>query len=139
MSDHSRSPQDREDSRRHGPQKQKRKNIVAEKQPRELPKAKEHKSLDSDEDDEEPQNEPGTSSNSQPTATVLPYSHGPAASAISGDEDDEYSDAYSAQSQNSGRTVLYPDLYAPTDDEHWTMTPETQVCSRSQVILLCDH
>ena len=94
-------------------------------QPSELPKAKKHKSLDSDEDDEERQNEPGTSSNSQPTAPVLPCSHGPAASSISGDEDSEYSDEYSAQSQDSGRTVLYPDLYVLTDDEHWTMTPET--------------
>ena len=125
VSDHSMSPQDQEDLRRHGPQKQKGKNVVAEKQPSELPKAKKHKSLDSDEDDEEPQNEPGTSSNSQPTVPVLPYSHGPAASSISGDEDSEYSDEYSAQRQDSGRTVLYPDLYVLTDDEHWTKTPET--------------
>ena len=88
--------------------------------------------MDSDEDDEEPQNEPGTSSNSQPTVPVLSLhqepaasSQGPAASAISGDEDSAYSDEYSAQSQDSGRTVLYPDLYVPTNDEHWTMTPET--------------
>ena len=50
---------------------------------------------------------------------------GPAASAISGDEDSEYNDEYSAQSQDSGRTVLYPDLYVLTNDEHWTMTLET--------------
>ena len=88
--------------------------------------------MDSDEDDEEPQNEPGTSSNSQPTAPVLPLhqgsaasSQGPAASAVSGDEDSEYSDECSAQSQDSGRTVLCPDLYVTTNDEHWTMTPET--------------
>ena len=37
----------------------------------------------------------------------------------------EDSDEYSAQSQDSGRTVLYPDLYVLTNDEHWTMTPET--------------
>ena len=81
--------------------------------------------MDSDEHDEEPQNEPGTSSNSQTTVPVLPLqqgpaasSQGPAASANSGDED-------SAQSQDSGRTVLYPDLYVPTNDEHWAMTPET--------------
>ena len=98
---------------------------MAEKQPSELPKAKKHKSLDSDEDDEEHQNDPGASSNSQPTAPVLPCSHGPAASAISGDEDSEFCDEYSAQSQDSGRTVLYPDLNVLTDDEHWTLTPET--------------
>ena len=78
---------------------------------------KKHKSIDSDEDDEEPQNEPGTSSNTQPTVPVLPFD--------SGDEDSEYSDEYSAQSQNSERTLYYPDLYVLTNDEHWTMTPET--------------
>ena len=52
-------------------------------------------------------------------------SQGPDASVISGDEDSEYSDEYSAQSQDSGRTILYPDLYVLTDDEHWTMKPET--------------
>ena len=101
VSDHSRSPQDQEDSQRHGPQKQKGKNVVAEKQPSDLPKAKKHKSLGSDKDDQEFQNELGTSSNSQPTAPVLLHQHGPAASAISGDEDSDYSDEYSAQSQNS--------------------------------------
>ena len=62
--------------------------------------------MHSDEDDEEPQHEPGTSSNSQTTVPVLPLhqgpaassqgpaasSQGPAASANSGDEDSEYSD-----------------------------------------------
>ena len=68
--------------------------------------------MDSDEDDEEPQNEPGTSSNYQPTVPVLPLhqrpavsSQGPAAPDNSVDEDTEY--------------VL-------TDDEHWSKTPETQ-------------
>ena len=81
--------------------------------------------MDSDEDDEEPQNEPGTSSNSQPTVPVLPLhqgpaasSQGPTASANSGDEDREYNDERSAQSQDSERTVLYPDLYVSTNDEH---------------------
>ena len=46
--------------------------------------------MDSDEDDEEPQNEPGTSSNSQTTVPVLPLQQGPAASANAGDEDREY-------------------------------------------------
>ena len=88
--------------------------------------------MNSDEDDEEPQKEPGTSLNSQPTVPVLPLHHGPAASsqgpaasAISGDEVSEYCDEYSAQSQDSGRTVLYPYLLVLNNDEHWAMTPET--------------
>ena len=56
---------------------------------------------------------------------VLPLHQEPAASANYGDEDSEYSDEYSARSQDSEKTVLYPDLHALTDDEHWTMTPET--------------
>ena len=71
----------------------------------------------SDEDDEEPQNEPGTSSNTQPAVPVLPKN--------SGDEDSEYSGGNSAQSQNSERTLFYPDLYVLTIGELWTMTPET--------------
>ena len=55
VSDRSKSPQKQEDSRRQGPQKQKRKKPVAEKQPSESPKAKKRKSMDSDEDHEEPQ------------------------------------------------------------------------------------
>ena len=61
VSDRSRSPQDQEHLRRHCPQKQKGKKTAAEKQPSTPPKAKKHKSMDSDEDDEEPQNESGTS------------------------------------------------------------------------------
>ena len=53
-------------------------------------------------------------------------SHGPAASAHSGDENSEYGAEYSARIQDSGRTVLYPDLHILTDDEHWTVTPETR-------------
>ena len=85
---------------------------------------KKHKPMDSNEDDEETQNEPGTSSTSQLVTQVLPLhpepaassqgpaasSQGPAASAISGDRDSEYSDEKSAQSRDSGRTVLYPNL-----------------------------
>ena len=47
------------------------------------------------------------------------------ASANSGDEDSEYSDEYSALSQDTGRTVLDPDLYVLTNDEHWPLTLET--------------
>ena len=81
--------------------------------PNDLAIAKKHTSLDLYKDDEEPQNEPGTSSNSRPFVPVLPLnqgpasrSQGPAASANSGDENSEYSDEYSARSQDSGRTVL---------------------------------
>ena len=44
-----------------------------------------------------------------------------------------------ARSQDSGRTVLVPDLYILTNDEHWTVALETQVCSCSWIILFCDH
>ena len=54
-----------------------------------------------------------------------PSSQGPASSNNSGDEHSECSDEYSAQSQDSGGTVLCPDLYVPTNDEHRTMMPET--------------
>ena len=101
---------------------------MAEKQPSTPQKSKKYKLMDSDED----QNVPGTSSNSQPTEPVQPLhqgpaasSQGPAASTIHNDEDREYSDEYSAQSQDSGRTVLCPDLYVLISDEHWAMTPET--------------
>ena len=62
-------------------------------------------------------------------------SQGPAASANSEDENTEKSDEFSARSQDSGRTLLDPDLYFLTNDEHWTAAPETQVCSCSRVIL----
>ena len=52
-------------------------------------------------------------------------SPGPAASTIHNDEDIEYSDEFCAQSQDSGRTVLCPDLYVLTNDEYWTMMLET--------------
>ena len=100
-----------------------------------------------------PQNAIGTSSNSQTTVPVLPLlqgpaassqgpaasSQGPAASAYSGDEDSEYSDEYSAQTQDSGRTVLYPDLSVPINDEHWTVTRETHkyAAAAGPINLLC--
>ena len=104
VSDRSRSPQEQESSQRQGPQIHKRKQIAAEKQPSGVTKAKKHKFMDSDEDDEEPQNEPGTSSTFQPTEPLLLYHQGPAA-CIQGpaapdnslDEDSEYSDECSAQ------------------------------------------
>ena len=115
------------------PQNQKGKKTKKEVgKPNDLPVAKEHKSMDSDEDDEEPQNEQGTSSTTHPFVPVLPLKQGPAASsqgptasANSDDENSEYSDEYSARSQESGRTLLYPDLYILANDEHWTVTLET--------------
>ena len=60
-------------------------------------------------------NEPGTSSTTQPLLHLnqgpAASSQGPAASADSGGENSEKSDEYSARSQDSGRTVLYPDPY----------------------------
>ena len=91
-----------------------------------------HKFVDSDEDNGEPVNEPGTSSTLQPFVPVLPLhpgptasSQGPAASAIPDNDDSDYSDEYSAQSQDSRRTLIYPALYVLTNDEHWTATSET--------------
>ena len=103
--------------------------------------------MGSDEDDEEPQNEPRTSSTSQPFVPVLPLNQGPAASpqgpaasANSDDDNSEYGDENSARSQDSGRTLLHPDLYILTNDEHWTVTPETQkYAAGSRVILFCDY
>ena len=106
VSDRSREPQDQEGSRRQDPPQQRGKKTVTERQSSESPESKKHKSTDSDEDDEEPQNDSRTSSNSRPTGLVLPYN--------SGDEDSEFSDEYSNRSQDSGRTVFYPDLYVLT-------------------------
>ena len=108
-----------------------------------LPKAKKHKPMDRDEDDEEPRSEPGTSSNSQLIVPVLPLQQRPAASSqgppastnsedeCTEDEDDEHGDVefcpttQSARSDDSGRTVLYPELYVLTNDEYCTVTLET--------------
>ena len=55
-------------------------------------------------------------------------SQGPSANT---DDDDERRDGesgpaiQSGRSHDSGRTVLYPDLCVLTNDEHWTVTPET--------------
>ena len=53
-----------------------KKNTAEVKKPRDLPKAKKHKPMDSDEDDDVPQNELGTSSNTQPPVPVLPLQSG---------------------------------------------------------------
>ena len=73
--------------------RQKGKKTTADvKKPSDLPEAKKHEPMDSDEDDEVPQNEPGTSSNIQPPVPVLVLplqsgstssSHGPSTSTTS--------------------------------------------------------
>ena len=66
-------------------------------------------------------------------------SQGPAAIAASGDEDSEFCDEYSAQSQDSGRTVLYSDLQVVIHDEHWAMTPETHKYAAAAGSFCCDN
>ena len=66
-SDHSRSPQSKKSQ-----QKIEGEESHGGKKLSDLPKAKKHKLMVSDEEDEEPHNEPGTSSNSQPIILVLP-------------------------------------------------------------------
>ena len=45
----------------------------------------------------------------------------------------------SARSQDSGRTMLHPDLYILTDDEQWTVTPEThKYAAAAGSFLFCD-
>ena len=85
--------------------------------------------MDSDEDEEEPQNESCTSSTSQLTDPVVPYHQGQAENTQGStvldncaDEDSDYSDEFCGRSENSQRTLYYPDLYVLTKDEHWTQT-----------------
>ena len=91
--------------------------------------------MDSNEDDDEPQDEPGTSSNSQttiPSTTFFIKDQQPGrkdqlparkevASANPGDQDSEKSDEYRAQSQDSGRTVPYPDLHVMMNIGQWRL------------------
>ena len=79
------------------------------------PSASKHKSMDSDEDDEEPQNEPGTSSTSQaPTLMTKTVSI-----AMCTAHEVRTLDGYCA-------TQIRSHLI---DDEHWTVTPETHKCA----------
>ena len=94
--------------------------------PNDLPIAKKHKSVDSDEDDEEPQNEPGTSSTSQPFVPALPLNQRPAASSQAPIlMTKTVSIAISTVHEVRTLEGHYPDLYILTNDEHWTVTPET--------------
>ena len=54
-------------------------------------------------------NEPGTSS----TLNLLYH------------EDSEYGDEKRAQKSRLEKALYFPNLYVLTNDEHWTMTPET--------------
>ena len=111
VSDRSRSPQ-----RKESPQRQKGKKTTAEvKKPSVLPKAKKHEPMDSDEDDEVPQNEHGTSSSAQLPVPllVLPLrsgstssSHGPLTSTTP------------TNSQRTSTSTSSEDESADIDDEH---------------------
>ena len=91
---------------------QKGKKTAAEKQSSESPKAKKHKSMDSSEDHEEPQSESGTSSNSQHLHQYFLFIKDQ--QQVLKDqlrqtnlvnEDNEYSDEKSAQSQDSEKAL----------------------------------
>ena len=99
------------------------------KQPSELPKAKKHKSMCPDEDDEEPENEPGTSPTCQPSEPVLPLHQGPAASSVN-----------IVHKARIPKDSVHPDLCVMTHDEHWTMTPEAhKYAAAAGFFFFCDH
>ena len=129
VSDRSRSPQGKE-----SPKRQKGKKTTARvKKPRDLPRAKKHKPMDSDEDDEVPQKRTW---NVFKHSGFLPRTTSPVRICIQftqsidpRDNDDEHREGESgpatqcARSRNSGRTVLRPNLCVLTNDEHLSMTP----------------
>ena len=102
--DRSVSPQEQEGSRRQDPQ-QKGKKTFADKQPSEPPKAKKHRSIDSDEHEEEPQHKYFLVIQVMKTVNTAMKK--------------------SAQSRDSENALYHSDLYVLTNDEHWTVTPET--------------
>ena len=81
------------------------------------------------------------------TSTTSTSLQGPSASTISEDESADNDDAHgeresgptiqSARSHDSGRSVLRPDLYVLTIDEHWTMTPEAHKCAAAKSRSFC--
>ena len=96
-------------------QKQKGKKTVAEmKQPSDLPNVKKHKSMDSDEDDEERPNELESSSTSQPIVPVLPLHQGPQEPTSSS----QGPAALDNSADEGGETVFYTDLSVLTDGVH---------------------
>ena len=91
---------------------------------------KKHKSMDSDEDDEELQKTPNLfkllthcTSTSCSSRTDSKFSRTSRPDNFV-DEDTEYSYENSARCQDSEKTLFHPDLYVSTNDEHWTMPPE---------------
>ena len=121
MSDSSRSPQ-----RKESPQRQKGKKTTAEvKKPSDLPKAKKHKPVDSDEDDQVPQNEPGTYSNTQPPVPVLPLQSGARRGDTMGGQirsttssQGPSTGATSTSSQGTSTSTSSEDESTDNDDEH---------------------
>ena len=104
VSDRSGSPQGKG-----SPQRQKGKKTTAEvKKPSHLPKAKKHEPMDSDEDDQVPQNEPGTSSNTQLPEPVSPLQSGSTSS----------SHGPSTSSQRTSTSTSSEDESARIDDDH---------------------
>ena len=151
MSDCSSSPQGKE-----SPQRQKgQKNTAEVKKPRDLPKAKKHKPMDScylsnqvleeviqwvDRSDQLPVHkvhrpgQPRSVHKEHRPAPVLTMN--PLTTMTSTEKENLAQQYRSARSHDSRRTVFYPDLYVLTNNEHWTMTAtSTQVCSRNQAIL----
>ena len=90
-------------------------------------KAKKGNHGDSEDDDDEPINEPGTSSH----LPMLPLQQNPESNGNDESDNGEYQDAphspgiSSAQSNDSEETAFYPELFVLTNDDHWTETPET--------------
>ena len=113
------------------PQKYKGLKTMAEvRNPSDLPSAKKHKPMDSDEDDEEPRNEPGTSSTFQP---VIPVTT--SASRTSSQFARTCCQCklwwwrqwvFAMNKVHKARTPKgLCSLYVLTNDVHWTVTPET--------------
>ena len=88
--------------------------------PNDLLVAKKHKSVDSDEDDEEPQDEPGTSSTSQPSVPVLLF-ESRTSSQFTGASCQRqlwWREQWEKRRVQCTKSGLW-------NDEHWTVTPET--------------
>ena len=131
VSDLSRSPQGNE-----SPQRQKEKKTTAEvKKPSELHKAKKHKPVDADEDDEVPHHESGTCSNTQPPVPVLPLqsgstssSHGPSTSTASTSSQRTSTVPALRTTPLTTMTIMEKENLAQQYKVHEVMTPEEQ-CS----------
>ena len=92
------------------------------RKPSDLPKAKKHKLMDSDEDDKEPHHEPGTSSNPLYQCYLFIKDQQPVR------KDQLPVPTLRIKTvKDSGKTVLDPDLYVLTNDEDWTVPLETHM------------